>query len=324
MSHPWPKATIFTDANEQKSAIAPLIISASRSTDIPAFFAPWFMRRLEIGYVRWVNPWNGSSVYVSLREARCIVFWSKNPAPLFPFLHELDKRGVGYFFHYTLNDYEREGYEPGVPPLGQRIATLKRLSRTIGRDRVLWRFDPLMVSAGIGPNPLVKRIERIGNEIAGFVERLTFSFLTPYVKVTRNLRRAGAAPDTLTDENRSAIAQSIARLGRAWGLPVVTCAEERDFGVLGIKHGKCIDDDHIARVFGGDNILMRYLGRDQPSGRLKCLKDSGQRPQCGCIASKDIGSYNTCGHGCVYCYANATPGRRRCGALEEIGDSLAG
>ena len=307
MSYSWPKVTITTDSHEERNGIAPLIISASRSTDIPAFFTPWLMRRFQAGYVRWINPWSGKPVYVSLEKARLIVFWSKNPAPILPYLANLDKKGIHYFFHCTLNDYEREGLEPGVPPLHERIETLKRLAEAIGRERVIWRFDPLLATAKLDPAQLIERIERIGRRVADFVDRLTISFLTPYIKVERNMRRAGIGIRQLGDDDRLALAQSIAGLGRAWKIPVVTCAEACDLDAAGIRRGKCIDDEYIARVFGSDEKLMQFIGCGAVPLERKNLKDSGQRPLCRCIASKDIGCYNTCRHGCVYCYANSSP-----------------
>jgi hypothetical protein len=306
MSFAWPKIAITADSGEEKSGIAPTIISASRSTDIPAFYAPWFMRRLAAGYVRWMNPWSGKPVYVSFANARLIVFWSKNPAPLVPYLAELDKRGIGYYFQCTLNDYEREGFEKGVPPLRERIETLQRLSDAIGRERVLWRFDPLLATATLTPELLIERIERIGRRVAGFVERLTISFLTSYVKVEWNARRAGVRFRSLSEAECFALGKEIARLCRGWNLPVVSCAETRDLSGAGIARGKCIDDAYIGRVFGSDQKLMDFLGRGAGLPKRKNLKDSGQRSLCGCIAAKDIGGYDTCRHGCIYCYATSS------------------
>jgi hypothetical protein len=306
MSFAWPKITITTDSGEEKSGIAPLIISASRATDIPAFFAPWLMRRLAAGYVRWVNPWSGTPVYVSFANARLFVFWSKNPAPLVPYLPKLDNMGIQYYFQFTLNDYEREGFEKGVPPLCERIETFKRLSATIGRERMLWRFDPLLATATLPPELLLERIERIGNQVAAFAERLTISFLTPYVKVERNARRAGVRFRTPSEAEGFALAKEIAGLCRGWNLPVVSCAEARDLAGAGIARGKCIDDAYISRVFGSDQTLMGFLGKGAGLPKRKNLKDSGQRSLCGCIAAKDIGGYDTCRHGCIYCYATSS------------------
>ena len=122
------------------------IISASRSTDIPAFHADWLKRRLDAGYCKWLNPFNGRTVYVSFQRARAFVFWTKNPAPIMPLLPEFDRRGLAYYFQFTLNNYEAEGLEPNVPPLTERLATFKRLSKMLGSHRVIWRYDPLLLT----------------------------------------------------------------------------------------------------------------------------------------------------------------------------------
>lgn len=294
----WPTTTITTDSGDKQSAIAPIIISASRSTDIPAFYGDWFRRRLERGYARWVNPWNGTSQYVSFDKTRMFVFWSKNPRPFFPLLDELDRRGYGYFFHVTLNDYEDEGLEPYVPPLTERIETLRLLSRRLGRERVIWRFDPVLLTPDLSAQRLLARIGRIGDAIASDVDRLIFSVISLYAKVARNLMTAGV---TLHDRDRlsySQVLEGIGAFGVSWGLPVCTCAMDLDATKQGIGRGKCIDGAYLMRTFGGDSALMAYLHH---GGNVK---DRGQRRHCGCISSKDIGSYNTCGHGCRYCYAN--------------------
>ncbi|MBN1130129.1 MAG: DUF1848 domain-containing protein [Chitinispirillaceae bacterium] len=297
----WKKTTISIDSGEQVQAIAPVIISASRSTDIPAFYGEWFMRRLETGYARWVNPWSGKPVYVSFSRARVFVFWSKNPAPFFPFLEQLDRIGIHYFFHVTLNDYEAEGLERGLPPVKERIETFVSLSRRIGRDRMIWRFDPLLLTDTLGGDELVGRIGRIGEKIAASADRLTISFIAMYAKVERNLRNTGACLRTWDDESRERACAGIAALCRSWNLRAVSCAIPEDLDRFGIAHGKCIDGDYILRIAGTDERVREYLVENGHR------KDRGQRPFCRCIPSKDIGCYSTCGHGCVYCYANTDP-----------------
>jgi len=261
------------------------------------------MRRLDAGYVRWVNPFSGTPMYVSLREARLIVFWSKNPRPFLPMLEELDRKGLSYYFHVTINDYEKEGLEKGVPPLAERIETLKRLSGMIGKKRVVWRFDPLCITDTLAPPELLNRIKLIGDAVAGYTERLTVSFITRYAKVEKNLKNAGVRIRAWNDADRAAVLTGIGDNARKWGLSAVTCAEEENLDRYGILRGKCIDDDLIANVFGHDGKLADFLSRGG------AIKDKGQRPCCRCIISKDIGSYGTCGHRCLYCYAGARPRR---------------
>ncbi|MDZ7697525.1 MAG: DUF1848 family protein [Deltaproteobacteria bacterium] len=153
-----------TDQGRRQEAIAPLIISASRSTDIPAFYGRWFFNRLKRGYLKWINPFNQRPQYVSFEKTRAVVFWSKNPKPIFSFLPELDDRGIGWYFLYTLNDYEAEHLELRVPPLKERIETFLALSEMAGRHRVTWRFDPLVLTDRIGPPELMEKIARIGDQ----------------------------------------------------------------------------------------------------------------------------------------------------------------
>jgi len=305
-------------------AIAPLIVSASRSTDIPAFYGDWFMARLAAGYVRWKSPFGGRPLFVSFEKTRLFVFWSKNPAPFFSHLDTLDRMGYGYYFQFTLNDYETEQLEPGVPPLDERIETFIRLSRRIGKGRVVWRFDPLILADTISVNDLLEKTRSVGDRIAPFTERLVFSFvdIEKYAKVRRNLQAAGiTGAREFTSGEVDEFCAGLAALNRRWGLSITTCAEGRDLSRFGIGRGQCISYDLISREFGDDRMLMDFLRPDDqqtlggipsaadPSRRLK---DPGQRSTCRCIVSRDIGQYSTCMHLCSYCYANTSPERARC------------
>jgi hypothetical protein len=324
----WPKINIITDAGEKVSAITPLIISASRSTDIPAFYGSWFMNRLNAGYVKWINPWSGRPMYVSFANVRLFVFWSKNPGPFIPCLKELDRRGLGYYFQVTLNDYGAEGLEKGVPPLSYRIETFKRLAGMIGDERVLWRFDPLVRTDTLTPDRLGERIFRLGRSLSGSTERCTVSFLAGYKKVLSNLARSGVRILEWDAAGRSAVLNILVRMGREFNMSVVSCAGADGMQAGGTGRGKCIDDELIVRLFGRDEKLMEFFGSGTGSeGCLRTrLKDRGQRPECNCIVSKDIGSYNTCGHQCVYCYANRSPerGLENSLNLDDRSDSIKG
>ena len=186
MSH---KSIIITDSGEQVEALAPIIISASRSTDIPAFYVKWFFNRLAKGYCVWYNPFNRRKMYVSFERCKAIVFWTKNPKPILPYLHELDRRGIHYYFQFTLNDYVSEGFEPNVPSVTQRVETFRELSEMIGKERVIWRFDPLIITPSITPRVLLSRIWKIGNQLKGYTDKLVFSFVDvkAYRKVQNNL-----------------------------------------------------------------------------------------------------------------------------------------
>lgn len=183
------KIKITRDNGEIVDAQAPIIVSASRSTDIPAFYADWFFNRLKKGYSAWTNPFNGVQSYVSYEKTRFIVFWSKNPRPLIPYLHILKDKHINCYIQFTMNDYEDEGLEKGVPLLSERIETFKELVKVLGKGHVVWRFDPLILTDKIRVSDLLRKIEHIGDELYGFTEKLVFSFadITEYKKVKNNL-----------------------------------------------------------------------------------------------------------------------------------------
>jgi DNA repair photolyase len=319
-SKSWQQTTINTP-NGAVKGIAPVIISASRATDIPAFYADWFMHRLRTGYVKWFNRFNGQSRYVSFEKTRAIVFWTKNAAPMMKYLPEIDGRGINFYFTYTLIDYEKEKLEPNVPPLQQRIDTFKRLSDTIGKGKVVWRFDPLILTSTITVDVLLDKIYGIGKQIHAHTEKLIISFIdiNLYKKVRQNLTAAGYRDcKEFTIEDMTGLAKGLQKINKEWNLNIATCAEATDLSEYGITHNKCINDELMIRLFGHDKELMDFLGCAPPqegllpfesrAKRMRVLKDPGQRKDCGCIPSKDIGQYDTCIHGCIYCYANTSPG----------------
>lgn len=295
--------TVFIrdDKGAEVSAQEPLIISASRATDIPAFYADWFFRRLEKGYVRWRNPFSGHNSYVSFGNARFVVFWSKNPAPLLPFLSVLKERGIGCYIQYTLNDYEEEGLEPNVPPLVQRIDTFRRLVEALGIGAVVWRFDPLILSDKITIDILLEKIANIANFLVGLTEKLVFSFadIESYKKVSRNLRQSCVDYREWDEQTMREFASRLSAMNHDdWNFKLATCAERIDLSEYGIEHNRCIDPELISHLAPDDVILQNFL--------YNAKTDAGQRKACGCILSKDIGAYNTCPHGCLYCYANTS------------------
>ena len=313
-------------------AIAPVIISASRSTDIPAFYARWFFNRLAKGYCAWYNPFNQQKMYVSFKNCKVIVFWTKNPKPILPYLHILDEMGIHYYFQVTLNDYVKEGFEPNVASVDERIETFRMLSDMIGKEKIIWRFDPLIVTPTIGPRELLTRIWDIGNRLRGYTNKFVFSFVDVkvYRKVQNNLVKETIIFTKENVENAEAnysqrieIVQGIQKIRNAWhkggwDVEIATCAEDIDLEVYGIEHNRCIDGELMKRIFAEDEELVYYLhtlklperdlfGNLPPVlEKTRKVKDLGQRKACGCMVSKDIGMYNTCRHLCVYCYANTS------------------
>lgn len=289
------RGMIKLESGEEVTAVMPVIISASRATDIPAWYADWFIKRLEEGYIRWINPYNPSRpYYVSFEKTRAIVFWTKNPTPLFKHLDNLDFRGLCYYFLYTLNDYEKEQFEPGIPSLEERIKTFIRLSEKIGRDRIIWRYDPVLRTDTLDIPELIERVRRIGYQIAPYTNKLVFSFIDMgYSKVKRQgeqYRFFGLSPD-----EKDQFISGIRQCNEQWNLIISSCADEAEYGPE-IHHNSCIDGSLLLKICSGDKELHEYL-------TMNPGKDKGQRSACRCILSKDIGRYDTCMSGCVYCYA---------------------
>lgn len=313
----WEKEKIIIDNGKEVEAQSPVIISASRSTDIPTFYNDWFISRWEAGYIKWTNPFNGQPLYVSFKNTRLVIFWTKNPRPMFQYLDYMDKNIPNYYFQYSLNDYDKEGFEAKVASVESRIKTFKELSQRLGKKRVVWRFDPLILTDNITINELLKRVKNIGDQLKDYTEKLVFSFvdISIYQKVENNLKKENINYIEWTPQHMDKFAQGIYEINKSWGLELGTCSEKIDLEKYNIVHNKCIDDDLMIDVFSHDKALMDFLGvkieqadlfSDGKIIKTKKLKDKGQREDCGCIMAKDIGQYNTCPHECNYCYANTS------------------
>ena len=325
------------DNGEMAKATFPIVVSASRSTDIPAFYADWFFNRLKTGYSAWTNPFNGVKSYVGYEDTRFIVFWSKNPRPLLPYLDYLKERGIGCYIQYTLNNYEEEKLERGVAPLAERIETFKLLVEKLGKGTVIWRFDPLILTDKIDMDKLLQKIENIGDQLRDHTEKLVFSFadIISYRKVKANLEKSNIAYHDWTKEQMIEFAERLVKLNsdKNWNFTLATCGEAAD--LQGIEHNHCVDDRLMVRFGYHSPELLEFLGAEiidpnfaaslfadlEPTekpkepidiggGKYIVIKknnrDKGQRIACGCMKSKDIGEYNTCPHLCEYCYANTS------------------
>jgi DNA repair photolyase len=316
----WDKIIIRKEDNTEVEAQAPMIISASRATDIPTFYCDWFFHRLEVGYSAWTNPFNGVKSYVSYKNTRLIVFWSKDPKPLLTnnYLNILKEKNINCYIQFSLNDYVKEGLERGVPCVDERIDTFISLVEQLGKGKVIWRFDPLLLTDSISIDDLLKKAEYIGNKLKGYNEKMVFSYadIASYRKVKKNLMENHINYKEFSQDDMLLFAQEISKLNRNWNYQLATCAEILDLEKYGIAHNKCIDDDLMIKYFSNDKILMDFLGvkfstpdlfskdKTMRIEKTKNNKDKGQRKACGCIISKDIGEYNTCPHFCEYCYAN--------------------
>jgi len=328
----WQKTKIQCENGEWVEAQTPIIVSASRSTDIPAFYAEWFFNRLRIGYSAWINPFNGIKSYISYKNTRFIVFWSKNPKSLLLHIDELKSLNINCYVQFTLNDYVEEELEKGVPPLNERIETFKLLVHSLGKGHVIWRFDPLILTDKISIDDLLKKIENIGDKLYGYTDKLVFSYadITSYKKVKRNLENNNIKYVEWNEEQMIQFAKRLDQLNTKWHYKIATCGEKIDIDKYHIEHNHCIDDDLMIRLAYKDQKLMNFLGveikqiennlfgiSNIPQNAIvlnsnlyavknKDNRDKGQRLYCGCMVSKDIGEYNTCIHLCEYCYANTS------------------
>jgi DNA repair photolyase len=236
---------------------------------------------------------------------------------MIPHLDYLNEKQLNYYFQFTLNDYDTEKLEPRVPTVQSRIDTFIELSEKIGKEKVIWRFDPLVLTDKIGVEELLKKAENIGNQLKNHTQKLVLSFadIKVYRKVQNNLRNNAILYQEFNERTMNEFAAGLQRLNENWHFELATCAEEIPLEKYEISHNKCIDDDLMIKLFYNDKILMDFLGvkispadmfNPNPSiVKAKNNKDKGQRQFCGCVVSKDIGEYNTCPHLCEYCYANA-------------------
>lgn len=315
------KVLITRNNGETVEGTSPVIISASRATDIPAFYSDWFGIRLASGYCGWKNPYikESPTSYISFKNTKLFVFWTKNPQPLLPYLDLLDTMGKKYMFQYTLNDYEDERFEPNVPLLDMRISTFKKLSDRVGKDKVIWRFDPLVLTRELTPRKLIAKIFGIAKELHGYTNKLVVSFadIGSYKSVSHNMKEYGVDVVEWDEDSMIAMAKELQNMRiylkdiYKWDLDIATCAEKIDLEEYGIFHNKCIDPEYIEKIFAEDKELVYFCRTGKlPEGDFeipearKNVKDKGQRALCGCMISKDIGSYSTCLHFCKYCYAN--------------------
>lgn len=273
-----------------------MIISASRRTDIPAFYSQWFINRVRAGYCGVPNPYNSQQVaYISLvpQDVDVIVFWTRNPRPLFPYLDELDQRGYRYYFQFTLLDYPRQ-IETYTPTASTSIETFRDLASRIGPERVIWRYDPIVFSELTLPEYHRRSYSRLARALNGATKRSVISVMDVYAKAQPRLQlmaENGAALRSKKDlpvEEFDSLMTDVAQAAATNGMEIFSCAEELNLGGYGIQPGKCVDDDYIEQVFGLEVIHA---------------KDPNQRKVCGCVLSKDIGMYDSCLFGCSYCYA---------------------
>jgi DNA repair photolyase len=264
-----------------------MILSASRRTDIPAYYCEWFFNRLREGFVLVRNPMNVhqvSEITLMPDTVDCIVFWSKNPRPMLDKLHLLDD--YPFYFQFTLNSYTTD-IETGLPRKSEIIETFKALSDKIGAHRVIWRYDPILLNQTYTIAYHAENFGKIARALKGYTEKVTISFIDFYAKIAKNIKALHITQ--MNDDDKRHIAKDLSGIARENGFSMDTCAEDIDLSEFSIDHARCIDDRLIKRIINCN---------------LKIEKDKTQRLTCGCVAAVDIGAYNSCPNGCLYCYAN--------------------
>ena len=263
-----------------------MIITVSRRTDIPALYGEWFIARLKEKFVYTINPFNQQQVKsISLRkeDVTAFVFWSKNPKPFIKYLDELE--GYSYYFQFTLTPYDKD-LESHLPNKEELINTFVTLSEKIGKEKVIWRYDPIVLSNRYTIKKHVELFKKYCEKLSPYTEKVIISFVDQYVKNKETFRQLDI--HELSEEDMVIVAKAFSKIAKQYGLAIETCAEEIALEEYGINHAKCIDDALISKITGKQLIYQ---------------KDTYQRGSCSCMISVDIGSYDTCVLGCAYCYA---------------------
>jgi hypothetical protein len=264
-----------------------MIISASRRTDIPAFYSDWFLNRIREGYVMVRNPLypkNITKVSLHPDHIDSIVFWTKNPEPMIEKLKELDERGYFYYFLYTITAYSKD-FEPNVFPKEKIIDTFLHLSDLIGKQRIIWRYDPIILTDTIDENYHLDKFYNLASLLNNATSKCITSFMVGYKKCIRNMGSLKFERPDVTRKN--SILTSLNQIAGHFNIELSICADDDQFDDL--KSSCCIDTE-----------LINLISGKKPEYK----KDTSQRIKCNCTESIDIGAYNTCMHHCLYCYAN--------------------
>ncbi len=265
-----------------------MIISASRRTDIPAYYSDWFIKRLQEKIVCCRNPLNAkqvSQISLSPEVVDCIVFWTKNPIPMLSKLDALKE--YNYYFQFTLTGYGRD-IETNLPDKKKElIPAFQKLAEEIGPEKVIWRYDPIIFNERYTEEYHLEAFRQISDSLYGYTNKCVFSFVDIYQKNQKSMEQLHRTE--ISNQQIYEFAEKLYKISSSKRMELATCAERIDLSAIGIQHNACIDRKVIEKICGA---------------HLKIDKDKTQRDECQCVASVDIGAYNTCCNGCKYCYAN--------------------
>ena len=265
-----------------------MILSVSRRTDIPNYYSDWFFNRIKEGYVYVRNPMNihqVSKIEITPDVVDCIVFWTKNPSVMLKRLDEIKE--YNYYFQFTLTGYGND-VEVNLPnKKSVIIPTFQELSSKIGKQRVIWRYDPIFFSDRYTKEYHLKAFKSIAEALRGYTEKCVISFVDIYQKNKKNMDSLSSYE--LNDCELRKFAKELSKIASDNNISLGSCAEKINLEECGIVHNSCIDRELIEKIIGC---------------KLNVGKDKNQRIECGCVESVEIGTYNTCKNGCLYCYAN--------------------
>jgi hypothetical protein len=266
-----------------------MILNTGGRTDTVQYYTKWLLKRFEEGYVLSRNPLFPNKVTryeLTPDKVDCVVFCSKNYEPILNDLTGITSR-FNTYFHYTITAYGKD-IEPGVPDIEKSMETLKKLSAIVGKQRIAWRYDPVLLTEKYTIQSHLETFEMMTKELAPYVDRCIFSFVEMYKKLKTNM------PELipLTDADKEELARGLGTIAAKYGLYLQTCGTNGDYSRYGIHSSGCMSLD----ILGGANGIT-----------FKNLKHKGMRDGCHCIESRDIGAYDTCLNGCKYCYANKNP-----------------
>ncbi|MDD5960099.1 MAG: DUF1848 domain-containing protein [Methanobrevibacter wolinii] len=266
-----------------------MILDVSSRTDIPSFYSKWLLKRFKEGYVYVKHPMYPnkiSKLELDNKLIDCVVLCSKNYKPLLKDIDKITNKFNTYFF-YTITAYDKE-IEPKVPKIDESIDTLIKLSKKVGKERITWRYDPILITEKYTIEKHKKCFKYLGSKLSPYIDRCIFSFVDMYKKLEKNM------PEIipLTQEDKNIIAKNLGYIAKKYDFIIQTCATDYNYEKYGIKQSACRDLNILGKA---NNIKFRNL------------KHKGTRPGCHCIETRDIGEYDSCLNGCKYCYANKTP-----------------
>lgn len=270
-----------------------MIINTGGRTDTVQYYTDWLLRRFEEGYVLSRNPLFPNKVTryeLDPDIVDCVVFCSKNYKPILPRLREITER-FNTYFHYTITAYGKD-IEPGVPQIEESMRTLIELSEQVGRERVAWRYDPVLLTEKYTVKRHAETFEKMAGVLAPYIDRCIFSFVEMYKKLDTNM------PELIPmfGEDKDVLARELGSIAQKYGIHIQTCGTNGDFSQYGIRPSGCMTLDILGKANGIE---------------FKNLKHKGMREGCHCIESRDIGAYDTCLNGCKYCYANKNSQKAR-------------